>query len=257
MISLHFAARLSDLSTLRLRYRPPNCKKRRYFAGTVVEATFVHTDSVETSQDADQDDNKSWPGPHSDLLNDDPDWWLVACMDWPRDRWIGYVTGYRKAAALIVDNVAATGRDQDYLVYPFLMCWRHHIELQLKSLYLLLHRWHRSSAEPMRTHKIMTLWRKVRPLLKQMDSAEDPEITDVARILAQLEGFDPSSEHFRYPVLNDGSDTLETLGRIHLRGFHETMEDVAHYLDAVDTGLRVMIDDRDDCENDTALWSGE
>jgi len=220
----------------------------------------MHTDAVQTPDDDDDDDhdhdrNKVWPGPHSNLLNSDSNWWLVACMDWPRDRWIGYVSGYRKAATLIVDNVAIAGRDQDYLVYPFLMCWRHHIELQLKNLYLLLHRWHRSSAEPQRTHKISLLWHKVRPLLERACPDDDAEIVHVTRILTQLDEFDPSSEHFRYPMLNDGSDTLGTLGRIHLRGFHETMEGVANYLDAVDTGLRVMIDNRDDYERETALWS--
>jgi hypothetical protein len=43
-------------------------------------------------------------------------------MDWPRDRWIGYVQGYWKGATAIAERVARTGRDQDYLVHPFLMC---------------------------------------------------------------------------------------------------------------------------------------
>jgi hypothetical protein len=61
-----------------------------------------------------------------DLLDSDSDsdsdWWFVACMDWPRDRWIGYVQGYWKAATVIVESVASTGCGQDYLVYPFLTC---------------------------------------------------------------------------------------------------------------------------------------
>ncbi|MFI0469282.1 hypothetical protein ACH347_34855 [Saccharopolyspora sp. 5N102] len=209
--------------------------------------------------DVDDADDKLWPGPDSDLLNSDSDWKLVACMDFPRDRWIGYVEGYRKAAALIVEGVAATGRDQDYLVYPFLMCWRHHVELQLKSLYRLLCRWHRQPAELLKTHKIDVLWGRVRPLLDAayQDETDMADVDHVDRVLAQLQTFDPSSEHFRYPVRNDGSDTLETLGRVHLRGFHQTMEGVARLLDAADSDLRVRIDQRDEYEGYMADWVGE
>ncbi|MEV5543102.1 hypothetical protein AB0L13_40405 [Saccharopolyspora shandongensis] len=207
--------------------------------------------------DVDDVGDKLWPGPDSDLLNSDSDWSLVACMDFPRDRWIGYVEGYRKAAALIVERVADTGRDQDYLVYPFLMCWRHHVELQLKSLYRLLCRWHRQSAELLKTHRIDVLWRRVRPLLDAAYPDETSDTDHVDRVLAQLQTFDPSSEHFRYPVRKDGSDTLETLGRIHMRGFHETMEGVARLFDGADTGLRVMIDQRDEAERDMAARAGE
>lgn len=61
----------------------------------------------------------------------------MACMDWPRDRWLSYVGGYWKAADVIFERVVETGRDQDMLVYPYLMCWRHFVELQLKNLILL------------------------------------------------------------------------------------------------------------------------
>lgn len=209
-----------------------------------------HTVPMDLFGDPDSDDNPDelWPGPDSDLLNTGPDWQLNACMDFPRDRWIGYVEGYRKAAAVVVDHVAATGIDQDYLVYPFLMCWRHHVELQLKSLYLHLRRWQKQPEEILRTHKINVLWAQVRPLLDSAYPGENSDIDHVDRILKQLQMFDPSSEHFRYPVLKDGSYTLETLGRVHMRSFHQTMEGVARLLDSADTGLRVRIDQRDEYE---------
>ena len=87
--------------------------------------------SAETANDND-DTIGAGPVGEADIFDSDDDWWLVACMDWPRDRWIGYVQGYWKAATVIVESVESTWRDQDYLVYPFLMCWRHYVELQLK-----------------------------------------------------------------------------------------------------------------------------
>lgn len=100
-----------------------------------------------------------WPRLESDLLGEGPQWWLVACMDWPRDRWIGYVGGYWKAADVILEHVAETGRDQDKLIYPYLMCWRHYVELQLKNLILLAGKYLRESIQLPRTHRLDILWR--------------------------------------------------------------------------------------------------
>lgn len=183
-----------------------------------------------------------WPNPEADLLAGDDDWWFVACMDWPRDQWLGYIGGYWKAASLILAQVAATGRDQDYLVYPFLMCWRQHVELQLKNLIIQCQRYKREAPEFPHTHKVEVLWSRTRKLLDEVYPDDDrARVDDVERILSQLQGFDPTSEHFRYPVARDGSPTLEALPRVHMRHFHEAMEGVAHYLDATDTGLREMI----------------
>ncbi|MCP2243524.1 hypothetical protein LX86_002254 [Lentzea aerocolonigenes] len=167
-------------------------------------------------------------------------------MDWPRDAWIGYIEGYRKAAGLMLARVAETGRDQDYLVYPFLMCWRQHIELQLKNLIIQCTRYKDEEVDFPRTHKLEVLWRKARKLLNEVYPDDTAAIDDVERLLLQLQACDPTSEHFRYPVAKDGSPTLGALPRVHMRLFQEAMEGVATYLDATDTGLREKINSRDD-----------
>jgi hypothetical protein len=77
---------------------------------------------------------------------------------------------------------------------------------------------------------------------------ETAALDKIERILLQLHGFDPTSEHFRYPILKDGSETLTSLGRVHMRRFHEAMEDIAGLLDGAETGIRVMIDQRNEYE---------
>lgn len=182
-----------------------------------------------------------WPSPDADLLSGDNDWWLVACMDWPRDGWLGYVKGYWKGAEVIAAHVVSTGRNQDCLVYPFLMCWRHYVELQLKVLIILVRRYRHETAEIPKTHKIDQLWRVARPLLEQASPDDNDDLDNTERILLQLHNFDPTSEHFRYPIKKDGTETLTELGRVHMRHFHEAMDGVAHLLDAADTGIREMI----------------
>lgn len=205
---------------------------------------------METPLDSNESaDAGDWPDANADLLAIGAEWWLVACTGWPRDRWLGYVLGYRKAASVIVTHVITMGRDQDTLVYPFLMCWRHYIELQLKVLIKLLHQYEREDTELRKTHKIDQLWQIARPLLENSFPSESGDELDHAeRVLMQLSDLDPTSEHFRYPVRNDGTATLPALDQVHLRQFHEAMEGLASFLDAADTGIRAMIDSRDEYE---------
>lgn len=203
-------------------------------------ASVPHTSSVTDPFDRPA---AAWPNSQADLLAGDDDWWFVACMDWPRDQWLGYIEGYRKAAGLILAQVAATGHNQDYLVYPFLMCWRQHVELQLKNLIIQCLRCKGEEVNFRHTHKLELLWRQARKLLTEVYPDDDvAAVDDVERVLMQLQSFDPTSEHFRYPVARDGSPTLTALPRVHMRLFHETMEGVANYLDGTDTGLREKID---------------
>jgi hypothetical protein len=71
----------------------------------------------------------------------------------------------------------------------------------------------------------------------------------------QLHELDPTSEHFRYPIQKDGSDTLAKLNRVHIRRFHEAMESVTNFLDAADTGLHVLLDERTEYEAEMAYYN--
>ena len=77
---------------------------------------------------------------------------------------------------------------------------------------------------------------------------DGPALDEAGRIILQLASFDPTSEHFRYSELNSGAETMLTLGRIYLPSFHEAMSGVATMLDAADTSLRVMADEKAEIE---------
>lgn len=189
------------------------------------------------------EDPPAWPHKEADLLREEPDWWVVACLDWPRDRWLGYISGYSKAAEVIADQIMSSRRDQDTLIYPFVMCWRHYIELQLKTLIGLASVY---LAEPhvlIRSHKIDVLWRATRPLLERSFPSDDQsDLENAECVLLQLHAMDPTSEHFRYPERNSGAPTLDGVARIHVRNFHNVMMGVANLLDGADTGIREMTD---------------
>jgi len=52
---------------------------------------------------------------------------------WGNDK-AAYTEGYWRGARLLVEHVAEHARDQDFLVYPVIFLYRHHIELALKNL---------------------------------------------------------------------------------------------------------------------------
>lgn len=185
-----------------------------------------------------------WPIAGDDLLAEDDDWQYIACVNWDlRTPELGYIEGFRRSARLIVDHVGQTGHDQDRLLFPFALAWRHHVELQLKNLLTSLQQLLDEAQSVPRTHSIERLWKKVRKLLERHAPDESrTDIDNVERVLLQLHRLDPSAEEFRYWSKSDGSPTLTGLDRIHLRRFHEAMERVAHYLDAVDTALRAELD---------------
>ncbi|MFJ8473860.1 hypothetical protein [Kitasatospora sp. NPDC094011] len=188
---------------------------------------------------------RAWPHGEADLLHEGPDWWSLALLDWPRDRWLGYVSGYAKAAEAIADQIVSTRSDQDTLIYPFVMCWRHYVEIQLKSLIQLASVYLDEPHVLMRSHSIEVLWRRARPLLERSFPGDDnADLDNAERALLQLHGMDPSSEHFRYPVRNSGDPTLDGIARLHVRNFHNVMMGVANMLDGADTGIREMTDNK-------------
>jgi hypothetical protein len=185
-----------------------------------------------------------------DLLASGEEWWLTACFDWPRDKWYGYILGYRRAADVLVSHIANTGSYQDTVVYPYVMCWRHYVELELKTLIVLFQRFLRKDVEIKRTHRIDLLWSELRRLFEESGLVKaDAALAEVDEVLRQLHQLDPTSEHFRYPVVaSGGTGTLPGLRTLNLRRFHEAMETAANCLDGCDSMIRQYIDDRNEME---------
>lgn len=152
----------------------------------------------------------------------------------------GYISGYSKAAGVIADQIMSSGRDQDTLIYPFVMCWRHYIELQLKTLIALASNYLDEPHVAMRSHR-----------------NDQTDLDNAERVLLQLHCMDPSSEHFRYPVRNSGAPTLDGVARIHVRNFHNVMMGVANLLNGADTGIREMTDTKHEiAEYERDLYEG-
>jgi hypothetical protein len=205
------------------------------------------------------DDDRSSPPPprRGDLLfrDDLPDGHNNACLNssWG-DEQVGYTEGYRRGAQLLVQHVVEIGRDQDYLVYPIIFLYRHHIELALKNIILRapnLIGWQLTDAENghLGKHRLDLLWQDLKPIFaaickgagwQNLDSEDIEGIDDYIR---QLSIMDPDSYALRYPRSKKGQRSLpEDVKPINLRHFAELLERLANYLDGLD-GAIVSLED--------------
>ena len=68
------------------------------------------------------------------LFRDDlSDYHNNACLSLGGDPF-PYAEGYRRAAEILVHYVNDNGQDQDFLVFPILFLYRHHLELAMKRI---------------------------------------------------------------------------------------------------------------------------
>jgi hypothetical protein len=157
---------------------------------------------------------------------------MNACLHFSHDMTTGYVEGYRKAAERLIERVEQTHEEQDYLVYPILFLYRHHIELRLKQLLELLHRLGIRTRPARAVHDLWHLWSECQPDLESLTGKEEDEwFTSVGHCIKQLADIDPMSDAFRYPKRRDGSKSVASLTHINLATLRETMDSILDWLD--------------------------
>ena len=182
-----------------------------------------------------------WPARHHDLHTAADDYWSFSDLGWQRRHGLqGRILGFRRAAEMLYDAMLASQsiRDLDTVIFPYAMCWRHHVELQLKSVLAQLRVLGDLPAQDRHHHGVAQLWQECRKLLiKHFPNESRTDLKSVDRVMRQLADMDPDGQAFRYASRRDGNETLLNVDRINLVTFNEAMLGVANYLDAVDTGV--------------------
>ena len=155
----------------------------------------------------------STPAPQRDdmLFCPDEDWESNACIASTVADWV-YFTGFRRAAEHLAEHVCSSGKDQDFLVYPIIYLYRHHIELVLKSIFesssiLLDHTPTEDELKALGRHSLLELWTAIRPLLNSVcDRAGNPpfpetELEGIDSYIRQIHEHDPDGQRFRYATI--------------------------------------------------------
>lgn len=174
----------------------------------------------------------NWPRKGDKLFGPGADWRSIARLEQWGHGFSLYADGYKKAADIIVQKVAETGWDQDYLVYPVCFLYRHYIELRLKELIDLGRRLFNSNRGFPETHRIDALWSECRPLLeKAFPRGDKTDLDAIQACIHEFASVDPKSESFRYPKDKEGKPTLDGLKEIELRNLGRVMNRLAGLLD--------------------------
>ena len=189
------------------------------------------------------EDEGAWPRPGMSLFEttDKSDWRPNANMSWGPN-WTLYQFGYAEAAKLLMRHTAS-GKDQDFLIYPILFTARLAIELGLKEIILCGNRLlGRDDPYPI-SHDLCCLWKMAKTLLADAEAlhhpgASDEEATTAFKdLIEQLSAADPRSMTFRYPVDPKGRPSFvvgdpngEVPRLINTRDLNRTLDAMFNYL---------------------------
>ena len=217
----------------------------------------------------DDEIEKPVPPREADVLfrSDLPDWQNNACLNVRRggDE-PGYTEGYRRGGRLLVEYVNENGRDQDYLVYPIIFLYRHHIELALKTLllrapYLIDRTLTDVERKHLGTHRLDLLWQDLKPMLAAVCKAagwgelDSDDVRGIDSYIRQLCKVDPDSYRFRYTRSKQGDPSLPAdLKGFNLRHFAELIERLADCLDGLDAATSYLEEGKSEME---AEWQSE
>lgn len=149
-------------------------------------------------------------------------------------RLVMMMTGYKRAADLMVDRAAKDRADRDALVFPIVFNYRHFIELSLK--YLIATYGPSVGVEANWTkHELEFLWTEFVRVLDGYGH-EDLEETDpvVAQTIAEFAKVDPGSFSYRYPVDRKGNPIPLSHEQLDLAALADVMQALDGYFSGCD-----------------------
>ncbi len=192
------------------------------------------------------------------------DWKNNACLR-DGDEY-AYREGYRRGAQVLIRAVEETGSDQDFLVYPIVFLYRHHIELALKRIirqtpYLIERPLTKAEEDHLGGHRLDLLWQDFKPKTSEVTKAAGwselpPEdIEGIDDYVRQVSEIDPASFSLRYAHSKKGDPSLpKDMTHINLRHFGDLMERLANYLSGLEAAMCDLAGLKHDYEADKASY---
>lgn len=204
-----------------------------------------------------------WPVPGDIVFSDKGDWSHTAVLDAMLSvDWYSYAMGYREAADMLVEQIAAKPRwERDVIVYPCVFLYRQYLELMMKALievgWEYLDETVPQTGKPRKvpnTHNLNQLWDYCRVILRKVwPKGPDTDLRAVGRCIAEFSGVDPGSYTFRYPVDTKGNPSISELRAINLVVLRETMEKLGNFFSGDVNGISDYIELRQEIASEFSL----
>jgi hypothetical protein len=156
-------------------------------------------------------------------------------------RMVMMMTGYKRAADLMVERSVTDDVDRASLVYPIIFNYRQFIELSLK--YLIATYGPTVGVQPVwNSHDLGQLWKSLMEVLDGYGH-DDVDQTDpvVAEIVAEFAKVDPKSFSYRYPVDTKGNPIPIAHNELDLTVLADVMEALDGYFSGCDGYLDALM----------------
>lgn len=176
-----------------------------------------------------------WPQAGDKLFQVSPDWEGNSVLaGHPHGRMVLMMSGYKRAADLMVEHATAHPAQRDTLVFPVIFNYRHFLELSLK--YLIWTYGRTVEIDPIwNSHDLGKLWTRLKKVLDRYGSADDDGSTAaVAQIVAEFATVDPDSFSNRYPVDTKGRPIALVHEHLDLAALAEVMDGVDGFFTGCD-----------------------
>ena len=163
-----------------------------------------------------------------------------------------YIHGYRRAAEALFSHVDRCERmSPDYIVFPLVFLWRHHLELALKNVIASGRELQGENPTFPAHHRLRDLWNTAKAYVVVYGDPEAPELANVESNISEFERIDPAAIGFRYPRDRSGSSPALTNPplTINLAGLQEGMVAISNFLDAVHECQKRALDAAAEAEN--------
>lgn len=145
-----------------------------------------------------------------------------------------YREGYYEAARILATGLGESGHSDLY--YPMLYCFRHYVELSLKSLLKVYAKLadEEVGRKFVKSHALMKLWGEAKRLIDKAASEDRKDAgrrKAVDRCLNELNDVDELSQTFRYATDTTGNTVEDRLAPVDLPQFTKTMKNLHSFFE--------------------------
>jgi hypothetical protein len=194
----------------------------------------------------------AWPVTGMILIAPGDTWHQVACVGSSRGQAYARISGFRLAAEVLAQHSSRSTADLDVLVFPYLYCWRQHIELALKKATMDLDRLAGEVGAWPKGHRLLPLWERFVRAQASAGLNRDDGIEQIAPVIRELHSLDPSGDAFRYHIHTDLSPTLPQLGNVSINTIADVMARVSNYLEAAIDEISILLEHKADMDAELA-----
>ncbi len=166
----------------------------------------------------------------------------------PIDDLGAFALGYREAANILAQRMAAARGYADYDGYPILFMYRHALELSLKAIVYrgaklvgLISEEHIDVKQLFERHDLTRLLPAIKSIFDQLGSDFEgsglESYDDFADLIRSIDSIDSGSYTFRYPIDRTGEANLPHHFVVNVLEFAQGMDTLLQFLDGAKTAI--------------------